>query len=105
MLTPTSSPNPSQAVRFHANASYLVIKNNRQSQSDLERAAEILAHAVQYLVDEQLLGRRDPVQANRQAVAILCQAGRELEQNERRAPARRSVATWLRGAALLRALD
>lgn len=40
--------------------------------------SELLAHAVRYLITEQLEGRRCCIPANREAVAILCDAGREL---------------------------
>jgi hypothetical protein len=75
----------------------------RRATSDLERASTKLSHAVEYLVAEQLEGRRSPVSANRQAVAILCDAGRKLASEERRRPARGRIREWLRSAALFRA--
>lgn len=74
----------------------------RRRRSDLESASKLLSHAVEYLIAEQLMGRRSPVQANREAVAILCEAGRMIAQQERRKPARSSIAAWLRGASLFR---
>jgi len=75
----------------------------RRGSSDLERASETLAHAVQYLLLQQIEGRRKTIRANREAVAILCAAAQELAHEERRKPARRSIAAWLRGASLVRA--
>ncbi len=77
--------------------------DRRRGVSELETASQILAHAVNYLVSEQLAGTRSPVESNREAIALLCAAGRELALEERRRPARRSIAAWLRGAALTRA--
>jgi len=78
-------------------------RERRRGASDLERASEMLSHAVQYLLSEQIKGRRRTVKANREAVALLCAAAQELAQEERRKPARRSIAAWLRGASLVRA--
>ncbi len=57
-----------------------------------------MAHAVDYLVTEQLQGRVTHVPANRAAIAILCEAGRALEAVERREPARGLIAGWIRRA-------
>jgi hypothetical protein len=75
----------------------------RRGRSDLERGSALLSHAVEYLVSEQLAGRRHPIQPNREAIAILCEAGRQIQAEERRKLAKASIASWLRGAALFRA--
>lgn len=77
--------------------------DQRGGASDLEVASQMLSHAVHYLISEQLAGRRVSAQANREAIAILCSAGRQLGEVERREPARNAIATWLRGASLQRA--
>jgi len=64
----------------------------------MELAAAMLSHAVAYLLNEQLAGGRSPVQANREAIQILCQAGDMITRTERREPERRLVAAWLRKA-------
>ena len=100
-ITPFSSTSsgavvlPPAMVRLH---------DQRYGVSDLEQASETLAHAVGYLVAEQLAGRRPSLVANRHAIAILSVAGRQLQHIERRRPAKRSIAAWLRGASLSRAL-
>lgn len=71
--------------------------------SRLEAASKTLSHAVNYLVTEQLAGHCLSARDNRDAVALLCAAGRDLARHERRAPAQRATAAWLRGAALSRA--
>ena len=78
--------------------------DERQGPSELEIASRILSHAVNYLVTEQLAGQRASLPANREAIAILCNAGRGLALAERRDPARRALASWLRGSSLVRAL-
>lgn len=65
--------------------------DRRQGVSDLERACQMLAHAVQYLTSEQRAGRCTSVRSNRQAVALLCDSAAELEQFERREPARTAL--------------
>lgn len=62
----------------------------RDGISKLEQGSVTLSHAVQYLVSEQLQGRRSPVQANREAIAILSKACIELGSLERREPARKA---------------
>ncbi|WP_263382174.1 hypothetical protein [Granulicella arctica] len=67
----------------------------RRGVSDMELAARKLYSATQYLVLEQLEGRRGSPKANRQAIAILCEAGRRLVKTERRHPARGFLHKWL----------
>ena len=81
------------------------VVERRRGVSEYERAGQMLAHAVDYLVSEQLEGRSTSVLANRKAIALLCDAGRTLEQMERREPARSLIAGWLRKAGLSRAGD
>ena len=71
----------------------------RRGVSDMELAAKKLYSATQYLVLEQLEGRRSSPKANRQAIAILCEAGRRLVKSERRQPARQSLHAWLQDEA------
>ena len=78
--------------------------DGREGPSELEIASRLLAHAVNHLVSEQLAGQRSPLAANREAIAILCEAGRNLALVERREPARIVIASWLRGSSLVRAL-
>ncbi len=68
----------------------------RQGVSSLERGSTMLSHAVQYLVSEQLAGRRPAVKANREAIMILSRARLELDVRERREPARSNIAAKLR---------
>ena len=84
-------------------SSLLTLYEQRRGLSELERASATLASAVEYLVSEQLAGRRHPLSANRDAIAILAGAGRDLLSVERRQPAKQSIAAWLRGASLYRA--
>jgi len=81
----------------------LPLSDRHTTLSDLESAVEMLEHAVEHLVVEQVQSLRAPVQANRDAIAILCQAVHEMVQVERRSPTRSAVARWLSGAALFRA--
>ena len=78
--------------------------DDRTGASELEVASRILSHAVNHLVSQQLAGQRPCLSANRDAIAILCSAGRDLAVIERRDPARRAIAAWLRGSSLVRAL-
>jgi hypothetical protein len=78
----------------------LLLVERRKGISNLETAARTLSRAIDYLVSEQLAGRRHPLQANRMAIALLCEAGRGIAKEERRLPARRSLNAWLRDAAL-----
>ena len=78
----------------------LLLIERRQSKSDLMQASEILSHAVDYLVSEQLSGHRTPSQANRQAIAILNDALKEVVEKERRGATRGSIDAWIRNAAL-----
>lgn len=78
--------------------------DEREGTSELELASRTLSHAVNYLVNEQLAGHRSSLAANREAIAILCDAGRGLALVERREPARRAIASWLHGSSLVRAL-
>ena len=66
-------------------------RDRRRGLSDLSAAAVKVAHAINYLATEQLAGRRDPVQANRKAMAILCDAFEQLAVMERRVPEQRSL--------------
>ncbi len=93
---PGSATFPSAMVR---------LPEQRSGISALEQASHTLAHAVEYLVTEQLAGRRPSLPANRQAIAILAVAGQHLHETERRRPAKRAIAAWLRGASLSRALQ
>jgi hypothetical protein len=104
MQTRTLLPNLSDTSTVKSSP-LLFITERRRLTSDLEIASGVLSRAVEYLVSEQLNGRRNPVQANREAIAILCEAGRKLSQEERRKPARRSIAAWLQAAALFMAND
>ena len=78
----------------------LLLIERRQSKSDLTQASEMLSHAVDYLVTEQISGRRTPFQANRQAIAILNDALKEVVKKERRGDTRGSIDAWIRNAAL-----
>ena len=49
-----------------------------RSTSNLERASRLLSHAAPLSRFWQLSGRRSPVSANREAVAVLCDAQRSL---------------------------
>ena len=88
--------NESSSRGVHEEKPYLLGPERRCGVSDLELAAAMLAHAVSYLIGEQLVGRRFPPQANREAVQILCQAAEAVESIERREPARRLIAAWIR---------
>ena len=63
--------------------------------SELEVAATILRRATCYLIEEQMAERCTSVYANRDAIRLLCYAGRQIASNERRAPAQRSIRAWL----------
>ena len=54
-----------------------------------------MAHAVDYLVTEQLAGRRVPVKANREAIDLLADAFVQLAKTERREPERASFLSRL----------
>ncbi len=54
-----------------------------------------LAHTVSYLVSEQLAGLRYPTQDNRDAIALICEAGRRMAGQERRQQAYHVIASWL----------
>ena len=49
-----------------------------ESLSDRESAGRRVEHAVEYLVTEQLEGRRSSPTSNREAIAIFCRALAEL---------------------------
>lgn len=102
MRTPATPSSPSAAGE-HSGSAVDVLPERRRQTSDLELASQKLAHAVNYLVLEQLEGRRHSIPANREAIALLCHAGRTLEKVERRGSARASIAAWLRGPSLNRA--
>ncbi len=94
--TPSATPTlPPSLLRLHV---------PRHNPSPLYAAAQTLSHAVGYLVSEQVAGRRPSLSANREAIAILAVAARHLHEAERRRPAKASIAAWLRGASLSRAL-
>ena len=70
-------------------------RDRRRGISELSSAALTVAHAVDYLVTEQLAGRRLPVQANREAVDLLADAFVQLANTERREPERQSLLSRL----------
>lgn len=74
---------------------YLIGPERRCGISDMELAAAILSDALSYLSENQLAGRYLSLEANREAIRLLCQAAQEIYHSERRAPARRSIAAWL----------
>ena len=76
-----------------------LVPERRSLNSELELAADTLGNAVHYLVTEQRIDRRVSMQANRDAIGILCEAAREIAQQERRSAARKSVASLLKLAA------
>ena len=63
--------------------------------SPMEEAAATLEHAVAYLVTLNRI-KRENVPANRQAVALLCEAAREVAASERREVPREHARGWLR---------
>ena len=77
-VTPDDSPSPVLMERINTGC-------------DLQRASEMLSHAVEYLVSERINGRRSPILANQQAIEILCQSREELAKRERRNLAQRSL--------------
>lgn len=70
-------------------------RDRRRGKSELNFAAETVAHAINYLVMEQIAGRRVPVQVNREAISLLCRAFEQLAATERRAPERKSLLSRL----------
>ena len=99
--TSTHSPDSFHALVKHSVKP--VHPERREGISDLERAAELIEHAIQYLVTEQLRDRRSPVQANHGAIALLCDAAGQIARVERRKSDRSLIAGWLRGGSLVRA--
>lgn len=92
----SSIPSASSSTDSRGWRPYLLGPERRCGISDAVLAATMLSHAVAYLLNEQLAGGRSPVQANREAIQILCQAGDAIARTERREPERRLVAAWLR---------
>lgn len=90
-----SIPEASRSAKNRGFGPYLLGPERRCGISDIELAAAMLSHAVAYLINEQLAGRRSPIQANRDAIQILCQAGEALALTERREPGRRFIAEWI----------
>lgn len=76
--------------------------DRRHGLSDLELAFSTLSRAVEYLLTEQLAGRRPDLRSNREAVAILCDLSRPLLSAEKRIDHRGKVAAWLRKRDLVR---
>ena len=76
--------------------------DRRHGTSELELGVTILSHAIEYLITEQLGGRRPDLHSNRQAVATLCDLSRSLLVVERRVSHREVAAAWLRGCDLVR---
>ena len=77
----------------------VLIPERRSLQSELELAADTLANAAHHLVTEQDPGQGASSRAKRDAIAILCQAGREIAQQERRSAARQAIRAWIKAAA------
>ena len=80
-------------------AQYPSYHDRRALNSELEQASEKLSRTVTYLFFQQLKRDRLPVEAHREAIAILRKAGQELAKAERRSSARKSIARWLQATA------
>ncbi len=78
-----------------ADTSIPLPRDRRRGQSELSFAAMTVSHAIDYLVSEQIAGRRVPVQTNREAVFLLCGVFEQLAAAERRAPERKSILSRL----------
>ena len=90
---------PARTHSSHAQSGQKECRYDRRAGvSDAEAASNLLLRATSYLLNEQLAGTRQPVLANREAINILCEAGRKIAQNERRQPLRRSILSKLRGS-------
>ena len=85
-----------QISPLEQNSHFPSVSDRRSGTSDLEDAAEILEHAIEHLVSEQMDGQHSPARAHAEAVILLCRALDEVARRERRAPARWSIGTWLR---------
>ena len=94
----SSTPSASSSTDSRGWRPHLLGPERRCGISDTVLAATMLSHAIDYLLNEQLAGRRSHIQANREAIQILCQAGDAITRTERREPERRLVAAWLRKA-------
>lgn len=70
-------------------------RERRRGESEWNFATATVAHAINYLLTEQLAGRRHPLAANREAVTLLCRVFEELAATERRAPERKSLLSRL----------
>lgn len=70
------------------------LPDRRNGLSPLEEASNTLQHAVAYLVDLNRNGGRN-VHTNRQAIALLCEALRDVAECERRAAPREHARSWL----------
>ena len=81
-----STPDASSSANSRGWRPHLLGPERRCGISNTQSAAAILSHAVAYLIDEQLAGRRFPLKANREAIQILCQAGEAIAHTERREP-------------------
>ena len=88
-------PGAPSSTTYPRRQPYLLGPERRCGISDMELAAAMLSHAVAYLIEEQRAGRRLPLQANREAIRLLCQAGDAVACGERREPARQLIAAWL----------
>lgn len=83
------------------NAYVTAAPERRKGISDLERATEVLEHAIEYLMTEQLETHRSPAQTNCEAITLLCKAVVQIGRLEHRQPARRSITAWLRSMEIL----
>lgn len=67
----------------------------RQGFSKPERALRTLHHAVAHLIDERDSNHQLSVEANREAIALLCQAAQEVTRKDRRDATRRYAISWI----------
>ena len=67
----------------------------RQGVSEQEQALRKLHHAVAHLINERDSNQQLFVEANQQAIALLCKAAQDLTRKDRRDATRRYAISWI----------